>query len=98
MGRVIGADSNDKCRARSTVRRSASPCPAPSAALHYARRIDADRRGTHGDGMSHDPTDHHGDYHSADDLERALIARSQRGDLGAFNALVERYQAIAYAL
>jgi RNA polymerase sigma-70 factor (ECF subfamily) len=48
--------------------------------------------------MSHDPTDHHGDYHSADDLERALVARSQRGDLGAFNALVERYQAIAYAL
>jgi len=48
--------------------------------------------------MSHDPTDNHGDYHGADDLERALVTRSQRGDLGAFNALVERYQAIAYAL
>jgi RNA polymerase sigma-70 factor (ECF subfamily) len=48
--------------------------------------------------MSHDPTDNHSDYHGADDLERALVARSQRGDLGAFNALVERYQAIAYAL
>jgi RNA polymerase sigma-70 factor (ECF subfamily) len=44
--------------------------------------------------MSHDPTD----KHYADDLERALIARSQRGDAAAFNALVERYQAIAYAL
>jgi RNA polymerase sigma-70 factor (ECF subfamily) len=33
-----------------------------------------------------------------DDLERALIARSQRGDVDAFNALVERYQATAYAL
>jgi RNA polymerase sigma-70 factor (ECF subfamily) len=44
--------------------------------------------------MSHNPTDQrHGD-----DLERALIARSQQGDVAAFNALVERYQAIAYAL
>lgn len=30
--------------------------------------------------------------------ERALVARSQRGDLRAFNTLVERHQASAYAL
>ena len=34
----------------------------------------------------------------ADDDERAFIARSQRGDVRAFNALVERHQASAYAL
>jgi RNA polymerase sigma-70 factor (ECF subfamily) len=33
-----------------------------------------------------------------DELEIALVARSQRGDVTAFNALVERYQAMAYAL
>ena len=30
--------------------------------------------------------------------ERALVARSQQGDLRAFNTLVERHQASAYAL
>jgi RNA polymerase sigma-70 factor (ECF subfamily) len=31
-------------------------------------------------------------------LELALVARSQRGDVAAFNSLVERYQGLAYAL
>jgi RNA polymerase sigma-70 factor (ECF subfamily) len=44
--------------------------------------------------MTHDRTHEQ----PTDDLERALIARSQRGDRAAFNALVERYQATAYAL
>jgi RNA polymerase sigma-70 factor (ECF subfamily) len=39
-----------------------------------------------------------GETDYANDLERALIARSQRGDVSAFNALVERYQSMAYAL
>lgn len=34
----------------------------------------------------------------ADELELALVARSQKGDVAAFNALVERYQGLAYAL
>jgi RNA polymerase sigma-70 factor (ECF subfamily) len=33
-----------------------------------------------------------------DELETALVARSRRGDVAAFNALVERYQAMAYAI
>jgi len=33
-----------------------------------------------------------------DETEAALIARGQQGDRAAFNALVERYQATAYAL
>lgn len=46
--------------------------------------------------MTGDSTAHQLD--PSDDLERALIARSQRGEVAAFNALVERYQASAYAL
>lgn len=38
-----------------------------------------------------------GQQRVADD-ERALVARSQRGDVRAFNTLVERHQAGAYAL
>ncbi len=38
------------------------------------------------------------DEQRTDDLERTLIARSQRGDVPAFNTLVERYQALAFAL
>jgi RNA polymerase sigma-70 factor, ECF subfamily len=34
----------------------------------------------------------------ANELELALVARSQRGDVAAFNSLVERYQGLAYAL
>ena len=34
----------------------------------------------------------------ADELELALVARSQKGDVAAFNTLVERYQTMAYAL
>jgi RNA polymerase sigma-70 factor, ECF subfamily len=33
-----------------------------------------------------------------DETEVALVARSQQGDVAAFNVLVERYQTLAYAL
>jgi RNA polymerase sigma-70 factor (ECF subfamily) len=48
--------------------------------------------------MPRDPTEEQSPDIPSDDLERTLVARSQRGDAVAFNALVERYQAIAYAL
>src|SRR5690242_20467655 len=48
------------------------------------------RNGRAGGGMTHHP--------NPDEPEAALIARGQRGDRAAFNALVERYQATAYAL
>jgi RNA polymerase sigma-70 factor (ECF subfamily) len=46
--------------------------------------------------MAHDQPGH--EQRRAADEERALVARSQQGDLRAFNALVERHQASAYAL
>lgn len=39
-----------------------------------------------------------GHFSQPNEPEEALIARSQRGDRAAFNALVVRYQATAYAL
>jgi RNA polymerase sigma-70 factor (ECF subfamily) len=46
--------------------------------------------------MAHDPPG--SGSGQTDDLELALVARSQKGDVGAFNMLVERYQSLAYAL